>query len=87
VIAMPTQASEPRPLSLSDSELSIVMAACAPLSPVDRDDFLRQVACALVALPVIGDGAVARVCRALQGRYWQPPELDGRNTAGGKYAR
>jgi len=75
-------APSPRPLALSDSELTTIMAACRPLSPADRDVFLRSVAFALEQLPELGDGAVSRVCREIQSRYFRPPELAGRNHSG-----
>jgi hypothetical protein len=40
------------PLSLSDSELQAILAACKPLQPRDRDAFLRDVANEIAALPV-----------------------------------
>jgi hypothetical protein len=70
--------SSPRPLALSDSEISHIMAACRPLSPGDRDAFLQHVAAALAALPMLGDGVVARVCREVFKQRWRPPEVDGR---------
>jgi len=73
----------PSPRALSDSELTTIMAACRPLNPADRDAFLHSVAAALGGLPQLGDGAVSRVCRDIQSRYWQPPELDGRPHVGG----
>ena len=76
----------PRPLALSDSEITTVMSA-AVLNVADRDAFLRSVAAALAAWPAIGDGAVARVCREIQSRYWRAPDLDERGPYGGKYAR
>jgi hypothetical protein len=83
----------PRPIALSDSELTTIMAACRPLNPADRESFLRAVATVLggksILGEVLGDGVVSRVCREIQSRYWQPPELDGRPhvTPGGKYGR
>ena len=77
----------PRPLALSDSEITTVMSAAAVLNVADRDAFLRSVAAPLATLPAIGDGAVARVCREIQSRYWRAPDLDERGPYGGKYAR
>jgi hypothetical protein len=36
--------SEPRPIGLSDAQMSAVMAAAATLHEVDRDPFLHTVA-------------------------------------------
>jgi hypothetical protein len=76
----------PRPLALSDSELTTIMALARPLSPNDRDAFLQHVAVALAALPVLGDGVVARTCREIFSQHWHAPELDTRSV-GSKYAR
>jgi hypothetical protein len=53
-------------------------------APNDRSAFLADVAAALDG-QVLGDGAVFRVIREIQGRYFHPPEL----TPGGswKYGR
>jgi hypothetical protein len=77
-----------RPLALSDSQITAIMAACRPLSTDDRDAFLQHVAAALAREREIGDGVVARVVREAFKQRWRPPELDGRgNNHGGKYAR
>jgi len=76
--------SSPRPLALTDSEITTIMAAARVLAVADRDAFLHAVATALATLPAVGDGIVARVCREVQQRYWRAPELHERP---GKYAR
>jgi len=81
LLAPPTS---PRPLALSDSEISHIMAACRPLSPADRDAFLQHVAAALAVLPMLGDGVVARTVREVFKHHWKAPELDVR---GSKHAR
>jgi hypothetical protein len=48
------------PLSLSDSELCIVMDAAAPIRTRDRDSFLRDVAAALEKYPEIGPGIIGQ---------------------------
>jgi hypothetical protein len=63
------------PLSLSDSELQAILAACKPLQPRDRDAFLRDVANEIAALPMRGDGAVHRAIAVAQRRHWDPPHL------------
>jgi len=77
----------PRPLALTDSQITTIMAAARPLLPVDRDAFLRHVAAVLATQPAIGDGVVSRVCREIQARYWRAPAIDGRGQARAKYAR
>jgi hypothetical protein len=71
------------PVRLTDSELQAVFDAARPLQLCDRDAFLRDIATALAALPVLGDGAVHRVVREVQRRYFDAPDL---RVAGGKYA-
>jgi hypothetical protein len=63
------------PICLSDSELEAVMNAARPLSPRDRDRFLRQVAEAIVALPERGDGSVARAIRSVWREHFDAPDL------------
>jgi hypothetical protein len=77
LVATPKQrrADMPRPIALTDEQLSAVMAAAQPLAPADRSAFLEDVAAALTALPIVGDGAVNRVVREVQSRYFRP-ELD-----------
>jgi hypothetical protein len=65
----------PRPIALTDEQLSAVMAVAEPLAPADRSAFLEDVAVALAALPTIGDGVVNRVVREVQSKYFRP-ELD-----------
>jgi hypothetical protein len=64
-------------LSLSDDELEAVMAAAVPLAPRSRDVFLREVAAELRRYQDIGPGLVGRVCRELQRKHFDPPNLDG----------
>jgi hypothetical protein len=63
------------PVSLSDSELQAVMDACRPLPLHARDQFLRQVAEAIVALPERGDGSVARAIRSVWREHFDAPDL------------
>jgi hypothetical protein len=63
------------PISLTDSELTAIMDACRPLAPHARDQFLRRVAEAIVALPERGDGAVARAIRSVWRDYFDAPDL------------
>jgi hypothetical protein len=70
------------PLSLSDAELTAIMAAARPLQPCDRDRFLKDIAAELAALPMLGDGAVHRAIVTVQRRHFDPPDL---RAAVGKY--
>jgi hypothetical protein len=63
------------PIALSDEQLAAVMTAAEPLALADRAAFLEDVAAALAVLPILGNGAVSRVVRETQSRYFHP-ELD-----------
>jgi hypothetical protein len=65
------------PVSLSDDELRIVMDCAQPLAPKDRDKFLRDVAHQLSTHAELGLGAVHRMVRETQRRYFDPPNLVG----------
>jgi hypothetical protein len=54
--------------------LTAVFRAAEPLLPADRSLFLIDVAAALDGQE-LGDGLVARVCRDVQRRYFDPPDL------------
>ena len=72
-----------KPIHLSNSQFEQILRAAAPLSPEDRSPFLADVAAALRGQE-LGDGAVFRVIREMQERYFRPPEF----TPGcGKYGR
>ena len=63
------------PISLSENELSAIMAAARPLQIHQRDAFLRDIATELAALPVIGDGALHRIITMVQRRHYDAPDL------------
>ena len=73
-----------KPIHLSDSPLEQILRAAAPLAPNDRSAFLVDVAAALHG-QALGDGAVFRVIREIQGRYFRPPEFAPGGS--GKYGR
>ena len=50
-----------RPIGITDSQLQMIMRACEPLLPIDRDAFLRALAHAL------GGEPAARRRRGLSG--------------------
>jgi hypothetical protein len=62
----------PKPISLSDEQLSMIMAAAEPLHHVDRGPFLEAVADRLRHV-VIGDGQVSLICRELQRQFFRAP--------------
>jgi hypothetical protein len=73
--------AHPRPLAISDSQLSWLMNFVEPLEPTDRSAFLFALAALLHQEPQpIGDGALFRTARDLRKEFWRPPlvtsELD-----------
>jgi hypothetical protein len=54
------------PLSLNDDEYNAIMQAAAPIHPLQRDAFLKALAAALEAHPVVGPGLVHRCAADLQ---------------------
>ncbi len=63
-------------ISLSDSQLSVVMNYAEPLPPADRDKFLHRVASLLHGVE-IGDGTVSRAARQAQSEIFKAPILPG----------
>jgi hypothetical protein len=66
--------AERRPITLSDDELSAVLAAARPIPPDRRDGFLRELALALQH-GQLGPGALHRAIVAVQRKYFDPPDL------------
>jgi hypothetical protein len=67
--------SEPRPLSLSDEQLTAVMGAARPLEPWARRAFLEAVAKQLHGTVEPGDGDVYRAIKETQRKFYDPPIL------------
>jgi hypothetical protein len=61
------------PRALSDDEREIVFTAAQPINRARRDAFFAYVAEELGKLAIIGLGNVARVCREVQARHFDPP--------------
>ena len=54
-----------RPIGVTDSQLAMIMRACEPILPQDRDRFLRSLADALGGeSQPIGDGQLYRAMQA-----------------------
>ena len=68
-------AAKPCPIAISDSQLAMIMRACEPILPADRDPFLRALAHRLQGEPELGDGVVGRAIRELQREFWRPPSI------------
>jgi hypothetical protein len=64
----------PRPLTLSDAELDVLMNLAQPLDPAMRDPFLRAVAIELARYQSaeLGPGLINRVGRLLQRQFLTP---------------
>jgi hypothetical protein len=60
-------------LRLTDSEMTTVLNAAKPLDVSRRDEFLQEVATALAAMPMRGDGRVYQVVREIQRKHFDPP--------------
>jgi hypothetical protein len=74
------------PISLSDAELSAIMAAATLLHPIDRSAFLSSVAHRLRAEPEVGPGTVNHVVRELLAtkQYRYEDALAVRNHSGSR---
>jgi hypothetical protein len=70
-------------LSLTDDQLSAVMAGASPLPPDRRAAFLADVAAALRD-QTLGDGAVHRAIRGAAAKHFDAPDLS-RTRHAGKY--
>ena len=67
----------PRPIALSDAQLTMIMQAAEPLQPADRPAFLEDVARELQAQKAVGDGAVYRAVMTAQRNHFDPPDRTG----------
>jgi hypothetical protein len=66
----------PTPLHLSDEEMDLLLALAAPIDQQLRPQFLQEVAAELEASGQTGGpGAVHRVARTVQRRFFDPPQL------------
>jgi hypothetical protein len=63
----------PKPLALTDDQMTAIMHAAQPLAPNDRGAFLEAVAQVLQGQAVIGDGTVHRAIAATQRAHFDPP--------------
>jgi hypothetical protein len=68
------------PLQLTDDEMTILRRLAEPIGQQRRPQFLEEVAAELEAkrqAGEIGEGAVHRVARTLQRKFFDPPEFTG----------
>jgi hypothetical protein len=59
---------------LSDQELAVLMEMAQPLMPKDRSEFVAICCQILGRCEFIGAGAIYRVAREVQKRFWIPPD-------------
>jgi hypothetical protein len=64
------------PIALSESQMTAVLFAAAPLHREAVEGYLQSVAEQLRACPVIGDGSVHRAIEVAQHKFLDPPVLD-----------
>jgi hypothetical protein len=70
------------PLHFSDEEMTLLLSLAGPIAPAARPAFLQEVADELAASGQSGGvGAVHRVGRVVQRRYFDPPALSPNATA------
>lgn len=62
-----------RPISLTDDEMTAILAASQPLEPDDRVPFLEAVVAAVARLAVRGPGSTFRIIRETQRAHFHPP--------------
>jgi hypothetical protein len=57
------------------SEMNVIMDAARPLPGKARAEFLAALAAELEGQRQLGPGIVHRICRDVQKRYFDPPDL------------
>jgi hypothetical protein len=71
-------ATLPRPIAVTDAQMSAIMTAAAPLQPFERVAFLTAVAHRLRSEPEpVGDGTLNRLIREVVREVWRPPTTTG----------
>jgi hypothetical protein len=66
----------PKPIRLTDDEMSHVFEAARPLPVERRDAFLQEVASLLRGCDMVGPGTVHRAIAEAQRTHFDPPQLD-----------
>ena len=72
------------PLALTTEEMDLLLALAAPINHRQREQFLHEVAAELEAkrqAGEVGEGLVHRLARAIQRKYWDPPQLPNASKA------
>jgi hypothetical protein len=63
------------PLPVSDRQLDAILAATAPLEPLEQSAFIMALAHRLRGEVEIGDGQLFRVTKEILRQVWKPPVL------------
>ena len=66
------------PLQFTDEEKDLLLVLAQPIDLRQRTEFLQAVAAQLETsrqAGEIGEGAVHRVARTIQRKYWEPPQF------------
>ena len=74
----PVRSRPPMPLALTTEEMDLLLALAGPIDQALRPQFLQEVATELEAkrqAGEIGEGAVHRVARTIQRRFYTAPQL------------
>jgi hypothetical protein len=74
----------PTPLQLNDEEMNVLLSLAQPIEQRRRPQFLQEVAAELEAkrqVGEVGEGLVHRLARAIQRKYWDPPQISPNATA------
>jgi hypothetical protein len=66
--------------------MSLIMDACAPLTPRQRDEFLKRVASSLADYDPAAPCTIHRVIVGVQRPFFQPPDLS-RDRDGSRWRR
>ena len=65
------------PPGFSDSQIDQLLLTLRPLTEVQREALLEDLAGILREAPHLGDGQLYRTLRDLQRRHFDPPAVDG----------
>lgn len=79
---------QPKPLALTDDDITAILTIGAPLRPADQDAFLALVYAELSKCSEVGPGRLHIILRNAQKRFLRPPlgvEVSGHHA--GKYAK
>jgi hypothetical protein len=82
-----TEAKQPPPIALTESQMCALLAASHPLPAPARPAFLEACAKEIANLPELGDGVLHRTIVRVQRMYFDPPDLGARMPRVSKWER